>query len=134
MKPFSRTGLTSDIGYQGMTITANGAKAGTGILWMTTGDHDSKDIPGTLYAFDALDLTNVLWYSDIDKERDNLGKFAKFVSPTVVNGRVYVPSFSKQLVVYGLRPAPAAPAESVRKKSTVHNNRLSSDERSSFRE
>jgi uncharacterized protein (TIGR03437 family) len=35
-------------------------------------------------------------------DRDRLGRFAKFVAPTVVNGRVYVPTFSNQLVVYGV--------------------------------
>jgi uncharacterized protein (TIGR03437 family) len=34
--------------------------------------------------------------------RDTLGRFAKFVAPTVVNGRVYVPTFSNRLVIYGL--------------------------------
>jgi regulation of enolase protein 1 (concanavalin A-like superfamily) len=40
--------------------------------------------------------------------RDDIGNFAKFVSPTVVGGRVYMASFSGQLAVYGLLP-PAAP-------------------------
>jgi hypothetical protein len=35
-------------------------------------------------------------------DRDTLGRFAKFVAPTVVNGRVYVPTFSNQLAIYGL--------------------------------
>ena len=100
--PFSKTDITADIPYQGMTITANGGVAGTGILWMTAGDHDAAGIPGTLHAFDALDLTRELWNSGLKKDRDDLGAFAKFVSPTVVNGRVYVPSFSNQLAIYGL--------------------------------
>ena len=100
--PFSRTEVTADIPYQGMTVTANSGVAGTGILWMTTGDHDADGIPGTLHAFDALDLSRELWNSDVKKDRDGLGAFAKFVSPTVVNGRLYVPTFSNQLVIYGL--------------------------------
>jgi hypothetical protein len=35
-------------------------------------------------------------------DRDRLGAFAKFVAPTIANGRVYVPTFSNQLAVYGL--------------------------------
>ena len=113
-KPISTIGVSSDLAYQGMAISANGGKAGTGILWMTTGSHDEDGIPGTIFAFDASDLTRELWNSDIDAKRDELGGFAKFVSPTVANGRVYVPTFSNQLAIYGLLPGPAASAASVR--------------------
>ena len=37
--------------------------------------------------------------------RDTLGRFAKFVAPTVVNGRVYVPTYSNRLAIYGLLAA-----------------------------
>ena len=33
---------------------------------------------------------------------DSLGIFVKFANPTVANGKVYVPTMSNQLVVYGL--------------------------------
>jgi hypothetical protein len=69
---------------------------------MTTGDHSQDGVPGTLHAFDALDLTNELWHSEMLPERDRLGGFAKCVSPTVANGRVYVPTFSNELAIYGL--------------------------------
>jgi uncharacterized protein (TIGR03437 family) len=35
-------------------------------------------------------------------DRDALGRFAKFAPPTVANGRVYVPTFSNSLAIYGL--------------------------------
>ena len=71
---------------------------------MTTGDHSSRGLaPGTLHAVDALDLTHELWNSDLAAERDQLGAFAKFVAPTIANGRVYVPTFSNELAVYGLK-------------------------------
>jgi hypothetical protein len=104
IRPFSETGVNSDIPYQGMAISANGRRPGTGILWMTTGDHDIPGIPGTLHAFDALDLQHELWHSDMNRDRDQLGAFAKFVAPTVANGRVYVPTSSNQLAIYGLVP------------------------------
>ena len=43
-----------------------------------------------------------LWNSLDDGARDDCGNFAKFDSPTVANGKVYMGSFSRQLCVYGL--------------------------------
>jgi len=36
--------------------------------------------------------------------RDAVGNFAKFVAPTVANGKVYLATFSNRLNVYGLLP------------------------------
>ena len=99
--PFSQTTVMSDRPFQGMAISANGATAGSGILWLTTGDHDGAGSPGTLHALDALNL-NELWNSDMNGAQDRLGALAKFANPTVVNGRVYVATFSGEVVVYGL--------------------------------
>jgi hypothetical protein len=100
-QPFSMTSVTSDYPIQGMAISANGGADGTGILWLTAGDHNSSGVPGTLYAFNASDLTELLWSSEMNPRRDRLGAFAKFAVPTVANGRVFVPTFSNQLVIYG---------------------------------
>lgn len=99
--PFSITEVTSDYPWQGMAISAWGETDGSGILWLTVGDHDQAEAPGTLIAFNAQDLTQVLWTSDAS-DRDSLGLFAKFTTPTVANGLVFVPTASGQLVVYGL--------------------------------
>jgi uncharacterized protein (TIGR03437 family) len=85
-----------------MTISANGDRNDSGILWETTGNYNDPSAPGTLHAFDASNLANELWNSDTNSHRDGMGAVAKFVSPTVVNGKVYVPTFSKNVVVYGL--------------------------------
>jgi len=103
--PFSQNNVVSDRPFQGMAISSDGAKEGTGVLWMTTGDHDIAGVPGTLHAFDALDLTKELWNSEMTGGPDRLGSLAKFANPTVVNGRVYVPTFSNQLAIYGLLSA-----------------------------
>jgi len=100
-QPFSTTTITSDYPSQGIAISANGGTEGTGILWMTAGDHGIAGVPGTLYAFDASDLTNLLWSSGMEPRRDSLGGFAKFATPTVANGRVFVPTFSNELTIYG---------------------------------
>ena len=105
--PFSMTSVNPDLAYHGMAVSANGVYAETGILWMTTGDHSVRGpVAGTLHAFDALDLTNELWNSDMVGDRDKLGIFTRFVAPTVANGRVYVATQSKQLAIYGLIEAP----------------------------
>ena len=98
----------------GMTISANGVR--NGILWETTGDFTSPSVPGTLHAFDAMNLSNELWNSSQNPAEDNLGGFAKFVNPTVVNGKVYVATSSGAVVVYGSvcsngaqSPAPVCP-------------------------
>jgi hypothetical protein len=45
-----------------------------------------------------------LWNSDQNAARDGAGNIAKFAQPVVANGKVFVPTFSNQLVVYGLLP------------------------------
>ena len=37
---------------------------------------------------------------------DSVGMFAKFANPTVANGKVFVPTWSGVLTVYGLRERP----------------------------
>ncbi|MGD0436481.1 MAG: hypothetical protein ABSB86_08445 [Bryobacteraceae bacterium] len=100
-QPFSITSVTSDYPFQGMAVSANGGADGTGIFWMTAGDHSAPGVPGTLYAFNASDLTQLLWSSEMNARRDRLGGFAKFANPTVANGRVFVSTFSNELVIYG---------------------------------
>jgi uncharacterized protein (TIGR03437 family) len=88
--------------FAGIAVTANGGTNGTGIVWETTGDYSSRLVPGTLHALDASDISRELWNSNMVPDRDTLGRFAKFVAPTVVNGRVYAPTFSNSLAIYGL--------------------------------
>jgi len=84
--------------YQGMAVSADGDDLESGILWVASSDD-------VLHAYNAADITQELWNSDLRYERDELGTFSKFASPTVANGKVYAPTFANQLVVYGLLPA-----------------------------
>ena len=104
----SQTHPTVDSMFAGIAISAESENATTAIVWQTTADFNTRQLPGTLHAFDANDLSHELWNSDQVPDRDTLGRFAKFVAPTVVNGRVYVPTFSNQLVIYGLLSTAAA--------------------------
>ena len=88
-----------------LSLSANGATPGTGIVWAThpiSGDANHAVVPGVLQAFDAEDLTKLLWDSQMNAARDAFGNYAKFTPPTVANGRVYLATFSNELAVYGL--------------------------------
>jgi len=121
--PFAETWINEDYAYQGMAVSAYGSFAESGILWMSTGDHNLRGlIPGTLHAFDALNLTE-LWNSEMNSDRDQLGAFTKFVAPTVANGRVYVPTLSNQLVIYGLLDATEPVSTTVNRPETGRSPR-----------
>ncbi len=95
-----------------MSISANGATPGTGILWSamaSSGNSDTQTRTGILRAFDASDVTKELWNSDQNAARDAVGNRAKFVSPTIANGKVYLATFSGVLDVYGLLSATPTP-------------------------
>jgi hypothetical protein len=96
----------------GMAFSSNGAS--DGILWETTGNFQAASTPGTLHAFDALDLTKELWNSDLNSPQDSLGSFSKFANPTIANGKVYVPTQSGAVVVYGALCSAAAPSAKLR--------------------
>ncbi|HEY7371923.1 MAG TPA: hypothetical protein VIF57_07065 [Polyangia bacterium] len=101
-----------------LSLSADGATAGTGVLWATLtsttidltnmGDAWHKIAEGALFAFDAANLSTPLWTSLANKSRDDLGDLAKFNAPVVVNGRVYVASQLSpdggKIQVYGLTP------------------------------
>ena len=93
--------------YVGMALSANGTQ--NGIVWFTTGDLSVDGVPGTLHALDATNLANEFWNSgQASNGRDTLGGLAKFATPTIANGRVYVPTFSNSVTIYGVL-GPSAP-------------------------
>ena len=82
---------------------------GTGVVWgvyPTQGDANAKVVPGALVAYDATTLINgtqmkQLFHSDTNAA-NKLGNFAKYSTPVVANGKVYVGTFSNKVVQYGL--------------------------------
>jgi hypothetical protein len=101
-------GTSPSPGWPGgsLTVSANGATPGTGILWASmplTGANEGL-IPGILRALDAAHVDTELWNSRLNPARDDCGFYAKYASPTVANGKVYLPSFSNRVCVYGLMP------------------------------
>lgn len=102
-------GTTSGpVGQNGavISVSSNGSLDGTGIVWASyaaSGDAEHTVSPGILRAFDANDITKELWNNNAQTAADRSGNYAKFASPTIANGKVYLPTFSNQVGVYGLK-------------------------------
>lgn len=105
---FFAKGATASHGSPGgsISISADGSKAGTGIVWgtiTTGGSADHGNAAGVLYAFDAETL-ETLWSTEKNVKRDRLGTLSKFAPPVVVGGKVYIPNQDDAVNVYGLLP------------------------------
>ncbi|HEY3782530.1 MAG TPA: malectin domain-containing carbohydrate-binding protein, partial [Fimbriimonadaceae bacterium] len=101
-----------------MTLSTNAQNPSTAVLWGTcnfSGQSQQTAAPGAMQAYNPLNGT-LLW-SSRTVASDNIPYWAKFVSPTVANGKVYVPSFPSedqvttpgQLICYGLLGTPSVP-------------------------
>jgi uncharacterized protein (TIGR03437 family) len=106
----TNSAVANALPFSGMTVTSNGFVPGSGIFWATTAFSQNLPAAGTLHAFDALNVSQELWNSDMQGTRDTLGGFVKFANPTVANGKVFVPTASGQVTVYGLLPVPGITA------------------------
>lgn len=92
-----------------LVISSNGATPNTGVVWgvyPTQGNANSMVVHGALVAYDATKVLiggrlKELFHSD-EKAADDMGNFAKYSTPVVVNGKVYVGTFSNKVVQYGL--------------------------------
>jgi outer membrane protein assembly factor BamB len=100
------------VGGAALTLSSNGNAPGTNILWASIPLHDANQtlVEGQLFAFDATNISTELWDTRQNDARDDLGNWAKFVAPTVANGKVYMATDSGQLVAYGLLPPSSSPA------------------------
>ena len=88
-----------------LSTSSNGTVSGSGILWASyasSGDAGNTVSPGILRAFDASNVNHELWNSN-QNIADYVGNYAKFSSPTIADGHVYLATFSNQVVVYGLK-------------------------------
>ncbi len=95
-----------------LSLSANGDT--NGIVWANAAlaEHGGSHLngAGVLRAYDANDVTQELWNSNLDPDHDSPGRISKNAPPTVVNGKVYLASFGTlpagtgALYVYGLLP------------------------------
>jgi hypothetical protein len=88
--------------------SSNGTTPGSAVVWGTypvRGDANTSIVHGALVAYDAMSAADgklkVLFDSDANPA-NSLGNFAKFSSPVVVDGKVYIGTFSNRIVQYGL--------------------------------
>jgi len=106
--PASQSTVTSTGAPGGvLSLSANGSTSGSAIVWASAsngGDATLATQPAILRAFDAADVAHELWNSEQNATRDRVGTFSKHSAPTVANGKVFVPTFSNKVVVYGLLP------------------------------
>ena len=92
-----------------LVVSSNGTTPGTGVVWgvyPTQGNANSAVVHGALVAYDATMVLNggrlkQLFHSDANPA-NNMGNFAKYATPVVANGKVYVATFSNKVVQYGL--------------------------------
>ena len=91
-----------------LVVSSNGTAPGTGVVWgvyPVQGNANSTVVHGALVAYDATTVANgkmkQLFHSDANPA-NNMGNFAKYSTPVVANGKVYVGTFSNKVVQYGL--------------------------------
>jgi hypothetical protein len=92
-----------------LVVSSNGTTPNTGVVWgvyPTQGNANSNVVHGALVAYDATRVLfggrlRQLFHSDDDAAND-MGNFAKYSTPIVANGKVYVGTFSNKVVQYGL--------------------------------
>jgi hypothetical protein len=90
----------------GPAVSSNGNNLDSGIVWgvTVTQNANGTQVPGTLRAFRAADVSQEIYNSDQNAARDAVGNFTKFAPPVIANGKVYVPTHSNAVQVYGLLP------------------------------
>ncbi len=101
-----------------LSVSSNGNRPKTAIVWanVPTADSAQAVVPANFYAYNAETL-ETLYRDDSRASLTSVEKFAKYVAPTVANGRVYQAAFgpadenlgslndhySGSVVVYGLK-------------------------------
>jgi F5/8 type C domain/Secretion system C-terminal sorting domain len=97
--PVTNTSVPTNAGLLGgyLSVSSNGTDANSGILWVS---HYTSS-GGAVHALKASDITQELWNSDASPA-DQLGDFAKMNCVTVADGKLFAPTFTNTLNVYGL--------------------------------
>jgi Legume lectin domain/Chitobiase/beta-hexosaminidase C-terminal domain len=109
-EPSSKSTITSAFPGASFSVSSNGAQ--DGVAWAARTDQFNTKGAAVLYAWDANDLTDLLYASSSNAKRDAAGAANKFAIPIVTNGKVYLVA-NGQLDVYGLFNGEPTAAEPV---------------------
>jgi hypothetical protein len=89
---------TNEFPYPGAipSVSANGPN--DGIVWAL-----AAETPAVLHAYDAVSLNELYSSNQANGRRDQFGNSTRFITPTIVNGKVFVGT-SNGVAVFGLLP------------------------------
>jgi hypothetical protein len=87
--------------FPGATPVVSSNGASNGIVWAVETDAYSSNGPAILRAYNATNVSNLLYASNLTANPDTLGPAVKFVVPVVTNGKVYVGA-QQEVDVFGL--------------------------------
>ena len=108
--PVYQSGETN--GFPGATPAISSSGTTNGIVWAVETDAYTSSGPAILRAYNANNVSSLLYGSNLTSGRDTLGPAVKFVVPVVTNGKVYVGA-QQEVDVFGLlasEPQTVAPA------------------------
>ncbi len=97
--PTSTSSTTN--GFPGATPVVSSNGTSNGIVWAVQTDAYVSSGPAILHAYNANNVSILLYDSNLTNGRDTLGPAVKFVVPVVTNGKVYVGT-QKEVDVFGL--------------------------------
>jgi hypothetical protein len=103
---------TSVSGFPGEVQSVSADGTSNGVVWSLEVDGFATGAPAILRAYDANDLSKVLYASNQAGPRDTAGGAVKFTTPTIANGMVYVGALN-EVDAYGLLSKTGSASHSV---------------------
>jgi len=87
-------------GFPGASPVVTSSGTESGVLWAIRSDGYGNNGAAVLYAFDAADVSKLLYSSNQNGLRDSAGPAVKFTVPLVIDGQVFVGA-QNEVDVYG---------------------------------